>query len=102
MKFKPEDSEYEIYEIIVGTQSRLMYPINSPATETKTVIQLISIETANAKLAEWLRNAPVVYGRYGTDEMLTGLSDMKFKEDTHKARLVCIEPLRGGNEDDKI
>lgn len=48
-------------------------------------------QLANSKMQEWLDAAPVVY-RAGSNE---GLSwwNKKFGEDTHRARLLCIEPL---------
>lgn len=52
----------------------------------------IAAEIANKKLAEWLKDAPTVYGckwDTGMNYFTTNKSDT----DTHKARLIMIEPI---------
>lgn len=51
-------------------------------------------DKANARLAEMLKECTVVYGtEESANSIDMGWSELKFTDDTHTARLVCIEPI---------
>lgn len=76
MKFEPED--FEDYAWMAGgdpTHFELMAKI------------------ANTKFKAWLDEAPEVKGRIDEDYILMSACSQTCTIDTHKAKLVCIEPL---------
>lgn len=60
-------------------------------------------DVANARLEQMLKDAPVVYGRTKMSPTPSGfipihwysVIELDDSPDTHKAKLVCIEPLKG-------
>jgi hypothetical protein len=53
------------------------------------------VDCANAKLAEWLKDAEIVYGTF--DKLDVGFhywhSQAGDADHTHRAKLVCIDPI---------
>lgn len=69
------------------------------AVESRSSQEVLDI--CNAKLEEWLKEAPVAFGRGGEDWLDPNWTLIpqeeyyfKYEEKTHKARLVCIEEIK--------
>lgn len=84
MKFKPEDfcTKRGIQKYVGDTVYGKVVNVDEAA------------EIANAKLAEWLESAPVIYGWGAPGYLSTTFWNTGSPIDrTHKGRLVCIEEL---------
>ncbi len=64
--------------------------------ETASTAQQEAAKICQRIFEEWLEDQPVVYGRKetGSTDGLCGFAELRYSYDTHKARLVCVEPIK--------
>lgn len=86
LEFKPEDFNIQIEDTSPWPRE-IQDGINALLVHLRPAMA----KCAQRRLAEMLKDAPVVYGTYPTD--LRGWGE-KESCDTHCARLVCIEEIK--------